>query len=85
VQKVLGHWCFVLRPEITKGKRMRRVPVHKHLEEQNFLEYVEKRRRIGKPLFYEPARARGGKNANPQWQKVAETTWRMGARIAEGK
>jgi hypothetical protein len=23
-------------------------------------------------LFYEPARARGGKGANPQWQKVGE-------------
>ena len=23
-------------------------------------------------MFYEPARARGGKGANPQWQKVAE-------------
>jgi hypothetical protein len=39
---------------------------------QGFLEYVEERRRLGKPLFYEPARARGGKKANPQWQKVAE-------------
>jgi integrase len=28
--------------------------------------------KIGKPLFYEPARARGGKGANPQWQKVGE-------------
>lgn len=27
---------------------------------------------MGLPLFYNPARARGGKNANPQWQKVAE-------------
>ena len=72
VQKILGHWCFVLRPEITKGKRLRRVPVHRHLEKQGFLKYVEERRRRGKPLFYEPARARGGKLANPQWQKVGE-------------
>jgi integrase len=71
VQQILGHWCFVLRPEITKGKRLRRVPVHKHLIEQPFLQYVEERRKIGKPLFYEPARARGGKSANPQWHKVA--------------
>jgi integrase len=68
----MGHWCFVLRPEITKGKRLRRIPIHKHLIEQGFLKYVEDRRQIGKPLFYEPARARGGKGANPQWQKVAE-------------
>jgi hypothetical protein len=72
VQQIMKHWCFVLRPEVTKGKRLRRVPIHKHLVEQGFLEYVEERRKIGKPLFYEPARARGGKGANPQWQKVAE-------------
>lgn len=72
VQKVLGHECFVLRPEVTKGKRLRRVPVHKHLLDQKFIKYVEQRREAGKPLFYEPARARGGKGANPQWQKVAE-------------
>jgi integrase len=63
---------LVLRPEVTKGKRLRRVPIHKHLVEQGFLKYVEERRRIAKPLFYDPARARGGKGANPQWQKVAE-------------
>jgi len=57
---------------MTKSKRLRRVPIHKHLREQGFLKYVEERRRIGKPLFYEPARARGGKEANPQWQKVAD-------------
>jgi len=28
-------------------------------------------RSVGKPLFYEQPRARGGKKANPQWQKVA--------------
>lgn len=72
IQKISGIWCFVLRPELTKGKRLRRVPIHKHLCEQKFLEYVEERRRIGKPLFYDPARARGGNGANPQWQKVAE-------------
>ena len=72
IQQIMGHWCFVLRPEITKGKRLRRVPIHKHLIEQGFLKSVEHRRRIGKPLFYEPARARGGKGANPQWQKVGE-------------
>ena len=72
VQQIMKHWCFVLRPEVTKGKRLRRVPIHRHLIEQGFLKYVEERRRMGKPLFYEPARARGGKEANPQWQKVAE-------------
>src|SRR6202048_2054100 len=58
--------------ECQQAKRLRRVPIHKHLIDQGFLQYVEQRRKIGKPLFYEPARARGGKGANPQWQKVAE-------------
>jgi len=49
VQQIMAHWCFVLRPELTKGKRLRRVPVHKHLLEQGFLQYVEERRKIGKP------------------------------------
>jgi integrase len=80
VQQILGHWCFVLRPEITKGKRLRRVPVHRHLIEQGLLAYVDERRRRGKPLFYEPARARGGRLANPQWQKVGE---RLGEWVRE--
>jgi integrase len=80
VQQIMNHWCFVLRPEVTKGKRLRHVPIHKHLVEQGFLRNVEERRKIGKPLFYEPARARGGKDANPQWQKVAE---RLGERVHE--
>lgn len=80
VQQITGHWCFVLRPELTKGKRLRRVPIHKHLREQGFLEYVEHRRKISKPLFYDPARARGGRNANPQWQKVSE---RLGEWVRE--
>jgi integrase len=74
------NWCFVLRPEVTEGNRLRRVPVHKHLVEQGFLEYVEDRRSIGKPLFYEPSRARGGKGVNPQSQKVGE---RLAERIRE--
>jgi integrase len=80
VQQIVKHWCFVLRPEVTKGKRLRRVPIHKHLVEQCFLQYVDERRKIGKPLFYEPARARGGKGSNPQWQKVAE---RLGEWVRE--
>ena len=51
VQQIVGHWCFVLRPEVTKGKRLRRIPIHKHLIDQGFLKYVEERRKIGKPLF----------------------------------
>src|ERR1700724_3868580 len=46
------------------------------------LQYVEERRKIGKPLFYEPARARGGKDANPQAEGRG-TTRRGGARVPE--
>ncbi len=67
-------------PEVTKGKRLRRVPIHKHLIEQGFLEYVEERRKINKPLFFEPARARSSKGANPQWHKVAD---RLGEWVRE--
>lgn len=51
IQQIMGHWCFVLRPEITKAKRLRRVPIHKHLIEQGFLEYVEERRKLGNPSY----------------------------------
>jgi hypothetical protein len=38
--------------------------------------YVEERRKLDKPLFYDPARSRGGQAANPHYKKV-------GQRIAE--
>ena len=39
---------------------------------QGFLEYVDERRKLNKPLFYDPDRSRGGKPGNPQFKKVAE-------------
>ncbi|MEH2480975.1 hypothetical protein V1282_004332 [Nitrobacteraceae bacterium AZCC 2146] len=63
-------WEFKRR--ITKGAYERVIPIHSHLIDQNFLDYVEKRRTVGLPLFYHPSRARGGTAANPQWQKVGE-------------
>jgi hypothetical protein len=59
----------VLRPEITKGKRLRRVPIHKHLIEQGFLKYVEERRKIGKPR----STNRPGREAAREWHKVADS------------
>ncbi|MET4091015.1 DUF6538 domain-containing protein [Bradyrhizobium sp. S3.5.5] len=67
-----GIVCFYLRPEMTKGAYERVIPVHSHLEEQQFFAFIEKRRKAGLPLFYDPRRAEGGENANPQWQKIAE-------------
>ncbi len=72
IVEIAGHKCFVIKEGLAKSKVMRRVPVHKHLEEQGFLKYVEQRRNLGKPLFYEPMRARGGRKSNPQWAKVGE-------------
>ncbi len=65
-------WCIYIRPEMTKGAYERVIPIHSHLIDQRLLDYVEERRTAGLPLFYNPKRARGGKNANPQWQKIAE-------------
>ena len=83
VQLIAGHWCFVLRPELTKGKRLRRVPVHKHLQEQPFLDYVEMRRKAGKPLFYDPARARW-KRRQSSVAESRRTPRRVGAQIPQG-
>ena len=52
-----------------KNHKARLVPLHPHLIEQGFLEAV--RNRSG-PLFYDPARYRGGSEANPQSKKVGE-------------
>jgi hypothetical protein len=54
--------------------------VHSHLSAQKFLQYVEKRRKARLPLFYDPKRARGSENANPQWQKIAQ---RLGDWVVE--
>jgi integrase len=75
-----GIWCIYLRPEMTKGDYERIIPVHSHLIEQEFLDFVAKRDKARLPLFYDPKRAQGGENANPQWQKVAE---RLGEWVAK--
>jgi integrase len=73
-------WCIYLRPEMTKGDYERVIPVHSHLIEQKFPEYVEERRKARLPLFYDPKRARGSESANPQWQKIAQ---RLGDWVVE--
>jgi len=64
--------CIYLRPEMTKGDYERIIPIHSHLIEQGFLEFVAKRRKLALPLFYDPKRARGSEIANPQYQKIAQ-------------
>lgn len=72
---ISGAWCMVIKPSLEKTAQWRTVPIHSHVLEQQdspFLAYVEERRKLGKPLFYDPARGKGGKPANPQFKKTAE-------------
>jgi hypothetical protein len=54
-------WCMVIKPSLEKTSQRRTVPIHSHVIAQGFLDYVEERRKTGKPLFYDPDRSRGGK------------------------
>jgi hypothetical protein len=67
-----GIWCMAIKPSLEKTAQWRVVPIHSHVVAQGFLTYVEERRKLGKPLFYDPDRSRGGKPGNPQFKKVAE-------------
>jgi integrase len=59
-----------IRAETNKTGKSRHVPLHPDVIEQGFLDYV--RSRGSAPLFYEPARSRGGKDGNPHYKKVGE-------------
>lgn len=65
-------WCIKVTPEAgsVKTHEARLIPLHPHLIEQGFLEYVESR--AGVHLFYDPGRARNGSAANPQYKKTGE-------------
>lgn len=71
-----GVWCMIIKPSLEKTAQWRTVPIHSHVIEQKFgqqfLDYVEERRRLKKPLFYDPERRRGGTVRHPQFHKVAE-------------
>lgn len=56
--------------DATKTQEYRLVPLHDYLLEQGLLKYAKMRGK--RPLFYDPGRSRGGKSANPQYQKAAE-------------
>ncbi|MCY1644764.1 site-specific integrase [Methylorubrum sp. SL192] len=62
---------FRITPEAgtVKTKRFRDVPIHSHLIEMGFLDYVETR---SKELFFDKARGRGGSDANPLSKRVGE-------------
>lgn len=71
-----GIWCMMIKPSLEKTAQWRPVPIHSHVIDQKFgqtfLEYVEERRKLNKPLFYDPERRRGGTVRHPQFHKVAE-------------
>lgn len=71
-----GIWCMMIKPSLEKTAQWRPVPIHSHVIDQQFgqkfLEYVEERRKLNKPLFYDPERRRGGTVRHPQFHKVAE-------------
>jgi hypothetical protein len=56
-------WCMVIKPSLEKTAQRRIVPIHSHVIEQGFLAHVEQRRKLNKPVFYDPARSRGGNRA----------------------
>ncbi|MDQ0457425.1 DUF6538 domain-containing protein [Rhizobium paknamense] len=68
-----GVWLMWITPEAgsTKNGAPRFVAIHPHLVEQGFLDFV-KRSKNDAPLFYDPARSRGGQDGNPQYKKVGE-------------
>jgi integrase len=72
IELVDGIQCLMIKAQMAKTEKDRKVPLHPHLLEQGFMTYVEERRNAGLPLFYDPARRRGGKAGNPQYHKVGE-------------
>lgn len=65
-------WILRLTPEAgrIKTSKARDVPLHPHLIEQGFLDYVKTRK--GRHLFYDPGRGRGGDIAHPAYKKAGE-------------
>lgn len=65
-----GIWMIRIRAENAKTRKFREVPLHSHLIEQGLIDYADS---CGtQPLFYDPRRSRGGKDANPHHKKVGE-------------
>jgi integrase len=67
-------WAIVITPEAgtTKNNQTREVPLHPHLVEQGFLDFVMARGEGA--LFYDSKLARTGSTANPQYAKVGNKT-----------
>lgn len=67
-----GVWLVWITPDAgsTKDECARYVALHPHLIEQGFLKFVKGSG--GGPLFFDPARRRGGSDLNPQSKKIGE-------------
>ena len=85
VRQMDGVWTLSLNPEAgtIKGGRARHVPIHGHLIDQGFLEFV--RSRGSGPLFYRPRKQRS-ENADPMQQRkapAAQVRQRLAAWVRE--
>src|SRR6202022_4746321 len=56
--------------EAAKMGEYREVPLHDHLIAEGLLAYKDSRK--GRPLFYDPGRSRGGKEAGRHFRKAGE-------------
>ena len=72
-----GVWVMRITPEAgtVKNKEPRLVPLHSHLLDQGFLEFVE--RRSKGPLFYDPTKRRSDNAINRQANRLGSklATW----------
>ena len=58
-----GISCMMIKPSLEKTAQWRVVPIHSHVLEQDFMDYVQERKKLNKPLFYDPDRSRGDKSS----------------------
>jgi integrase len=72
VTQIKGIWTIRITPEAgtQKNDEARVIPLHEHLVQQGFPKVASDA--VKGPLFYDPARARGGSAAHPQYKKVGE-------------
>ena len=66
-------WVMRITPDAgpVKGGKARDVVLHPHLVEQGFIDFVKAHKEPG-PLFYNPARPKGGSVMNPPQRKVGD-------------
>jgi integrase len=70
ISEIDGCTVFRIEAEASKTREYRYVPMHDDLRDQGFLDYVASRG--DRPLFYEPSRSRGGRDAGRHFRKVGE-------------